>query len=253
MKKFIVSLVLLALLAATGAQANWLINSYILAAIGGTRPTLVDVNASGYLNVNATSRTLSVTPPVGTSLLIAYIGMSIGNDTFTANTPTLGGTPLSLATPYAAYQNRLASGFVYQINPTTGVAQNLTFTITGATWTSSYIYVWFFSGVNTSDPFGQSDEDACINCQALSSTFTPEYGRPYIIAGGATRGASGGGNCYTHTNLTELNENGEDDQDTRYNVASNAVLTGAGSTQFNMTCNFGSGYRNMDIVEIKGP
>jgi hypothetical protein len=252
MKKFILSLVLLALLAATSAQADWMLNSYRLAVLGGTRPTLTGFVAPDLADGPGPSRTISVNPPVGTSLIIAYIGYSHGNVVATPGTPTLAGVAMTAATPFVQYQNRMTTGFWYKINPTTGVAQNLTFSAS-VNWLNSYAYIWYFSGVDTSDPFGHTDETQCLSCQQLTRTFAPEYGRPYIVAGGMTRASSGGGACYTHVNLTELNEDSEDDEDTAYNAASNSVLVGAGSTAFSMSCNYSNFYRTMDIVEIKGP
>ena len=257
MKRFLFSLILLAALA-SGLKADYLYNPHRLAVVGGTRPTLAGVNAAGLSTTQQKTRTVSITPPVGTSLLVAYASISDGTSCTSPSsnesiaTFTLGGVALGVGTPYTVFDCSLADAFAYKLNPTTGVAQNLTITALDD-WATSFIYVWFFSGTDPADPFGFAQVSQSVNASGRTITFQPEYTKPYIIAGSASHRGSGSGNCYTGTNLTIALQDADGGDDNAAAVASNSSLTSAGSTSFTLTCNWETGPVSMDILEIKGP
>lgn len=250
MKRFVIGLIALALLAAS-ASADWVINSYRLAGDVTSRPVLEAVNAAGISATNQSSRTLSITPPVGTTLVVTYVAWRHANVSSAPSTPTLGGTALTAARAMAQYQNRLTDGIYYRVNPTTGSAQDLVIAAANS-WTNSYIYVWFFSNVNTTTPIGDSQGDQSVSAASLSVTLGPQYGRPYLVGGSHRAHASGTGNCWSGTNLTVANQGNEASNHT-YAAFANSTLTFASDTLLTATCSWGASYQTLDVVEIKGP
>lgn len=253
MKRLAFFLSLLAALWLPAADASNLYSPHRLAVVGGTRPTLLSATGS-FTSTDTASRTLSVTPPVGTSLLIAYIGAmrESAHGSFDLVSVTFGGTALNQLTDFNHFGDRVIDGFAYRLSPTTGVAQDLVFT-TAAAWNGIIIYVWMFSGT-PADSFGQNREVENLNSSSVTATFSPEYGRPYILAGSVAAKNGGGGDCYIGTNLTIAVQGRTDDEDIFAGTAANATLVAAGSTPFTMNCaSSGTGHISGEFVEIVGP
>lgn len=254
MRRIAFALALFACLALPAADASNVLSPHRLAVIGGTRPTLLATTGGADGNV-ATTRTVSVTPPVGTSLLIAYVAGVRRNShpSFTFNSITWAGAAMDQLTDFNHFGNRVIDGYGYKMNPTTGVSQNLVFTVNGA-WNMSHIFVWMFSGTDPADPFGKIATVENINATIVSTEQSPEYNRPYILAGSGAAKNAGGGNCYSGTNLTVDSQGRDDTDDVFAAAASNAVLTAAGPTTFTLNCaSSGTGHITMEFVEIKGP
>lgn len=233
------------------AHASNLINSPQLAAVGGTRPTLVGT-AGSFSQGNASLRAVSVTVPVGTSLIVVYVGAPGDGDANRAfETLTLNGTAMNLLTPFVQQGSCCIYGMAYRINPTAGT-YDIQLTVINGVWQSSIIYAWMFSGTNPSDPIGIVKEIHSGSAQQISIDAQPEYGRPYIVAGSTTR-SNGSGSCYSFTNLTLILQGSEGSDNDAAAVASNDTLVGAPSTTFTARCSWASGNRGFTLVEVKGP
>ena len=252
MKKLLAVLVLIVSLSLTVAYASNIMSPHRLAVIGGTRPTLVAETGS-YSGSATFTRTISVNPPVGTSLMVVYINAQRTNahTSFDLTSLTFGGTNLDHLTDFAPFGDRVIDGFAYRFNPTSG-AQDLVFT-TGTSWNGNIAYVWMFSGT-PADPFGQHREVENLNATSVSTSFQPEYNRPYIVSGAGAAKNAGGGDCWSGTNLT-ITAQGRDDTDDVFGAAAdNDTLTGAGNTTFTLNCTAsGTGHVSGEFLEIVGP
>lgn len=233
------------------ADASNLMSPHRLAVVGGMRPTLVGT-AGSFSQSNASSRTQSITVPVGISLLVAYIATPGDGDTNRAfSSLTLNGTAMTLATSFTQFGNCCINGIAYRINPTSGT-YDLVFTVANGVWQSSLIYVWMFSGTHSTTPIGIVKEASTLSAQQVSVSGQPQYGRPYIVAGSITR-SGGSGSCYSGTNLTIDLQGSEGSDNDAAAALSNITLTGAPSTTFTARCSWSSGNRGIALIEVKGP
>lgn len=239
------------LLLALPLAASNLMSPHRLAVIGGTRPTLVGT-AGSFLTGNASSRTQSITVPVGISLLVAYIATPGDGDSNRAfSSLTLNGTAMTLATSFAQDATCCIDGIAYRINPTAGT-YDLVFSVVNGAWQSSLIYVWMFSGTDPSSPIGIVREAFSPSAQSISVSGKPAYGRPYIVAGSITR-SNGSGTCYSGTNLSVDLQGAEGSDNDAAAALSNTTLTGAPSMTFTARCSWSSGNRGITLAEVKGP
>lgn len=161
---------------------------------GVSRPALLSATGS-YSATNQSSRSVSITPPAGTSMLVALL---IQAGTGTPGTPQFNSVNMAVGKAWENLSNnRLA--IYYLLNPTVGVAQNLTMSASGS-WAFSFMRGLCLSGagsIGSGDYFESSssgsDYQTTLNITLAANAF---------IAGLSKFDDNGGTPTVGLTNLT---------------------------------------------------
>lgn len=95
--------------------------------VGAKRPTLL-ASYGGFSNVDAPSRTVSMTLPANTDMLVAVVCAGDASS-MSPSTPQFDGVDMAAASAIVEIDNtaaRAVVGIYYKLAPTTGVSKNLT-------------------------------------------------------------------------------------------------------------------------------
>lgn len=231
----------------------------IASAIVGSGSGLMFISVvDGGLSTTATnSRTVSFTPPAGTTLA-AFVMTARHNATAaTWNTPTFNGTNLTAASAWAQYADRYSTGIYYVASPTTGSAQDLVYSTTAANWASTYCAAYYFFNQPAS-PIGTVGAANQASVTTRTVTMDPaDTGSPFLVGAIVAEYSSGGSSSdNTFTSLSNLQQDGGGTHtgNTAHAIFSNRfALSNPGSTAFAATSPSGwnNGDGRMVMVEIK--